>query len=702
MTDITPDIIAEVRRRAILYEVISERVILKRAGKEYKGLCPFHKEKSPSFHVNSEKGIYKCFGCGEGGDVFAFVQKAKGFDFRDAVRELAQRYGIQLIQSFEQKEQYDKRSAMLMLYQQAAEYYAHLLTDPLAGQVARDYLYGRGITDDTIKKFKLGYAANSWDGLLRYLTADTLTAKVSPRFIEEAGLARRKQDSTSYFDLFRHRLMVPVFDDQGRVIAFGGRTLGDDQVKYINSPESPIYTKGQHLYAFHLAKEAIKEKDSVIVVEGYFDVITSHQFGFTNTVATCGTALTETQARALVRYSESKRVYLAFDADDAGVRAVDRGAATLNEISEGIGLDLRVLAIPGGKDPDECLRSVAAGERSGSDLYQEAIDKALPLIDYQLQKVSEGLNLVSHTGRIDAAKRLVPVFAEIKNAVARGEYIRQWSMKLGIREEELLADVRQHLQANRYQRQNQPASNLGSGSLGQAARALAPHLASTRGGLKHGYIEAEQQLLALYLTSRTDNERVHDALLYDAFLSPVHARIKEHVEGIGTQFNTIEDLRARLMDRLSPDPEALAAFVEIILKVDELKKQNSPVEILLKEFRRTLLKERLSRATIQIRSRFNSAQEEAEKEALQSKIIQLNSIKQDLDRAESNEILDDLKRKIDDITGAEQPPPDNELQQPGKTTEAEGNTTEAELNSITMYQAGDELTTKITPDAGDH
>jgi DNA primase len=637
---VTSEVIAEVRSRANVLEVIAEHVVLKRTGKEHKGRCPFHDEKTPSFHVNAEKGIYKCFGCGEGGDVFAFMQKFKGLDFIDSVRDLARKYGVQLVETVEERQQYDRRSAILMLYQQASEFYARLLKEPEQGMVARDYLDKRGVTEEIIERFKLGFAPTGWDGLLRYLTAAT---KVSAATLEEAGLVRKRPDSSGHYDLFRNRLMIPICDEQGRVIAFGGRTLGDDQVKYLNSPETPIYTKGQHLFALNLAKDSIKAQDSVIVVEGYFDAITPHQFGFTNAVATLGTALTEVQAKSLVRFSESKRVYLAFDADVAGAKAVDRGVETLNQIAEGVGIDLRVIHIPGGKDPDECLRAEhAPGEMSGAELFASAIQGALPLIDYQLQRALEQSNMTSHTGRIDAARRLVPVLAQIKNAVGRGEYIRQWSLKLGIREEELLSDVAQ------YRRDNRLGQRPGAS---YQSRQGAGSIRAARSSIKSGFLEAEQRLLAFYLTSRDDHDRVKDALLHERLLTPVHTRIKEAIEGIGSNFNNVEDLQHKLMDRLGMDKEASAALVEVILKVEEIRKENAPIGVLLFELRVTILKERITRCLAKFRS---MSGDENEQHAMQSKLIQLRALASKIASFTAETTLDELdgiSQTIEQILG---------------------------------------------------
>jgi DNA primase len=648
---VTSEVIAEVRGRASLHEVVSEYVVLKRNGADrYVGLCPFHNEKTASFNVNVDKGFFKCFGCNEAGDVFSFLQKIKRIEFIDAVCDLALKYGVKLVETHQERQEYDKRTAILMLYQQASEYYSHMLADEVGGQKAREYLNNRGIGSDIIDKFKLGFAPDLWDGLLNFLTTN---AKAAPQTLLDAGLVRHKEESNRFYDLFKNRLMIPIFDDQGRVIAFGGRTLADDQIKYLNSPETPIYTKGQHLYAFHLAKEPIREKDAVIVVEGYFDVITSHLYGFSNTVATCGTALTEPQAKSLVRYTDSKRVFLAFDADAAGVKAVDRGVETLNHIAEGIGLDLRVIQVPGGKDPDECLRASEDSGTAGPAGYSKAIAEALPLIDYQLQKAMLGANTSTHTGRIDAAKKVVPILAQIKTEVARSQYIQQWSHKLVIDEIALTSDVSRFRKENRGGSRNanyaQPQSQRVEAS--KTAPASKSHLLTGRGTLQSGYIDAERQLLALYLTSRDDYERVHAVLIEETLLSPEHQQIKEAIEGIGSQFNNVEDLRQKLTDRLAPENDAMQAFVDVLIKVEVMRKQNPPVEILLREFRLTLLAERLRRGLAMARALLATAANETDQQILQSKIIELNKLQKTiLSDANTPGEIDALKRKIDQVT----------------------------------------------------
>lgn len=632
MSLVATEVIAEIRNRANIVDVVSDVVVLKHGGKTYKGCCPFHQEKTPSFHVYPDKGIFICFGCGEKGDVFAFVQKVKNIRFGEALRDLAHRTGVQIVETVEDRKEYDRRTLIMMLYQQANEYFRKLLRDPEQGLLARDYLAKRGITDDIIERFQLGYAPNTWDGLLSYLTQ---ASKVTPDTLVEAGLVRHKAETNRYYDLFRHRLMVPIHDEQGRVIAFGGRALGaDEQVKYINSPESPIYIKGEHLFAFHQAKESIRHSDSVIVVEGYFDAITAHQFGYTQTVATLGTALTERQAKLMVRYTDSKRVFLCFDADAAGQNAVNRGTATINQIAEGVGIELRVIKVPGGKDPDECLRS--SGADGGPEGFARALGEAKILLDYRLELALADIDTKSHSGRIEASQRVVPILAEMKNAVGRGEYIRQWAMKLGVREEDLLADVSQFRRTNKI------------GALPGLQDPRQRHRIAQKNAPKTGYIEAERNLLALYLMSKEDHLSVHEALSEDRFADTVHQRIKEAIEGVG-KITTMDDFQYRLMDRLAGDHEASGVLVDLMLRVDEMKKQNSPSEVILKDARARILKEILNDGQNRLRALLPTASTDEEQVLLQSKIIQFKQIEQQMLVAQTEDQLADLKRRIDSL-----------------------------------------------------
>lgn len=625
MKGVNNEVISDVRNRAKITDVVSELVVLKRVGNNFKGLCPFHNEKTPSFYVNPEKGIFKCFGCNEGGDVFTFVQKTKRIDFLDAVRDLAQKTGVQLVDTAADQAEYDRRSAMLLLYQQTAEYFSRLLIDSQQGAVARDYLGRRGLDDYTIEKFKLGYAPPAWDGLLNYLSE---ASKASPETLAEAGLVRRKPDTNQFYDLFRNRLMIPIHDEQGRVIAFGGRTMGDDQVKYINSPESPIYTKGEHLFALHQAKDSIRDRDSVIVVEGYFDAITAHRYGFTNTVATLGTALTERQGKLLVRFTESRRVFLCFDADAAGQKAIDRGMETLGTIAEGIGIEMRVIKVPEGKDPDECLRSTDSS--AGPTGFHEAVQNAQLLLDYQLEKSISQVDVHTAGGKIEAAKLVVPILAGIKNAVARGEYVRSWSMRLAVREEDLLTDVAQ------YRRQRK----IGANEPDTARPAIA------KNAPKAGSNEAELQLLALYLQSSQDYDLMRRRLSEQRLHDAVYQRMKEAMEGIG-RFISTEDFWAQLQDRLAPDLEATQRLWDLSSKAEEIRQQKLPISVILKDSESRIVREKLIRATNALSLQIKQKPGEEEEEKLSLMILQLKGIEMELQRAPDG--IEEVKRKLDDL-----------------------------------------------------
>ncbi len=688
MKGVTNDVISEVRARASILDVISETVVLKRAGKEYKGLCPFHKEKTPSFNVSTDKEIFKCFGCNEGGDVFTFIQKIKGVNFYEAVRVLAEKYGVALVETEQERQEYDKKNSVKLLYEQATVFYQRLLKDPTEGAEARAYLEKRGITEETIEKFRLGFAPNTWDSLLNYLTAN---AKVSEATLAEAGLVRKRQSGTNHFDLFRNRLMIPICDDQGKVIAFGGRTLGDDQIKYLNSPETPIYHKGQHLFGLHLAKDHIVKEDSVIVVEGYFDAITPHQFGFGNTVATLGTALTEQQAKLLVKYTDSKRVYLSFDADEAGARAVKRGVETLSQIAIGVGIELRVIRVPGGKDPDGCLTQ----DENGPKVFAEAIENAPLMFDYQIDEVLKPINLSTHTGRIEAARKVVPIVAPTSEAVTRVEQIRQLAGRINIGEEELLSDVRQYrrehrldteereFQARNNQYQNQGFQKRGGGGNfnrqkgqgdgGQFKKGNRQKGGQYNGGNRFnrgreepeerfqpppqiagrsapsGLTEAEKQLLALYLTSREDHERVHAYMAEERLVSPEHQKIKEAVEGIGSSFDSMEDLRCRLQDRLAPDERLSAFLTEIILRAEALQKQDLPVDVVVMNCRARILEERLTSLVQTLRTLLGQASDDSEEVEIQTSIVTLTRLAVELRSTKTLEELVLLRNKIEPL-----------------------------------------------------
>ncbi|HEY9840827.1 MAG: DNA primase [Candidatus Sericytochromatia bacterium] len=432
---IEASVIDEIRERADIVDVISQYVSLKRAGARYKGLCPFHAEKSPSFTVNPELQIFKCFGCGAGGNVFTFLMSQTQQGFSEVVRELARQYGVRLVFSEEEQGAEQFRVILRRINQEASLYFQWLLKHPQQGEEARAYLAARGIEPYTQQRFALGYAANSWNTLFEHLK----TKGFAVEELEKSGLFKRYEQREGLYDIFRHRVIFPIVGVNGDVLAFGGRALESDTgAKYINSPETEIYIKGQHIYALNLAKQAIRKQDRVILMEGYLDVISAHQHGFEEAVAGLGTALTQTQARQLLRFSESKTIYMAYDADAAGQKATDKGVEVLEQAAGGAPLRLHVLAIPDQEDPDTFLR------KFGAPAFEELLAQARSYTAYYLDKLIGRHDLSNPVDKSMAAKAGIAALLKMPDPVLRDEYLRYLADRLEIDEGALREQMQQH------------------------------------------------------------------------------------------------------------------------------------------------------------------------------------------------------------------------------------------------------------------
>jgi len=419
--------VSEIRDRSNILEVVSDYITLKKAGKNHRGLCPFHSEKTPSFMVNEEKQIFHCFGCGEGGDVFTFLMKVGQFSFPQAVEELAKRYGVKLPSrelSTTQKKEMAKREALFQINQIASEYFHDLLTKRREGEEGRRYLSQRGISQEVIAEHRLGYSTDRWDGLVRYLQEK----KVSLEMAWELGLIFPKKkigDSTlreGWYDAFRGRILFPIFDLHQRIVGFGGRVIREGQPKYLNSPESSIYHKGEILYGLHVAKRYAAEKDCVMIVEGYFDLLTLHQYGLKHSVATLGTALTTQHIRTLKRYT--KNLITIFDADQAGIQATLRSLPLFLE-EEVVG---KTIALPRGEDPDGFLR------KGNLEDFGKRVEQALPLIDFFFERLMKTTDLKSVDGKVKVAKEGVALLAKIPDKIRRDFYVKALAERLDIQE----------------------------------------------------------------------------------------------------------------------------------------------------------------------------------------------------------------------------------------------------------------------------
>lgn len=446
-------VIEQIKDKLDIVDVISESLILKKTGNNYWGLCPFHNEKTPSFCVNPQKQIYKCFGCGEGGDVFSFIMKTTGASFNDIIKEYALKFGIELPITFNKTyDNKDKKKEIYKVLNEASELYCDMLLNSKVGIKAYEYLKSRQIDDEIIKKYKLGFALNEYDGIQKKLSY------IKTEILKDAGLIIERERNSSLIDRFRNRIMIPVFNEMGEVVAFGARAIEEKQSpKYLNSPDTIVYNKSKILYGLYQAKESIKEEDGVVIMEGYFDVISAQMAGIKNCVASCGTSLTLDHVKLMSKYTPSKRIYMAFDLDKAGKMATNRNANIIKESFRVLGeikqydesyttlnnnkyvCELRVINLPDGKDPDEFIRQYGAKE------YKKQILNAPLFIDYQLNTIlSQKRDNMTPQEKTTIVKQLIKVLSEINNEIILYEYIKISAKTLDIKEESLYNELKKN------------------------------------------------------------------------------------------------------------------------------------------------------------------------------------------------------------------------------------------------------------------
>ena len=428
MPRIPEDILQRIRDATDIVDLISEHVQLVKKGRNYSGLCPFHDEKTPSFSVDPDRQFYHCFGCGVGGNVFKFIQEIDRVTFVEAVKFLAERAGIALPErSGPSREEDATADELYRANDLAQKYFHHLLLNDDVGASARTYLQTRGLTGETIERFGLGYAPSEWDALLKVAGRRGL----SPQVLERAGLALPRSTGSGHYDRFRDRVAFPIANLSDRTIAFGARALQPDQEpKYLNSPETPIYHKGRVLYGLADTRDAIRRQDAALVVEGYMDLISLAQAGIQHVVATSGTALTEDHGRLLARFAH--QVVLLFDGDAAGSTAAMRACEALL----GTGLDARVVSLPSEHDPDTFV------QEHGSDVLLERAENAQSVLDFYLEQLAQQHDLSSVEGKARAVERLKPLLAKPRDAVRRDLLLREVAGRLSVDEQSLRDDLR--------------------------------------------------------------------------------------------------------------------------------------------------------------------------------------------------------------------------------------------------------------------
>lgn len=435
-----PETIEQVKQRTDLVDVVSEHVVLRKQGKDFVGLCPFHDDKSPSFTVSPGKQFYYCFSCGAGGNAIKFLMELGKRPFSEVVLDLARRYqvSVQTLKPEERQEfqrQVSLREQLYEILAVTAKFFEHALYQP-TGKAALEYVQGRSLRRETMQQFQVGYAPAGWETLYGYLVEQ----KHYPvELVDKAGLLIPRKTGGGYYDRFRDRLMIPIHDLQGRVVGFGGRTLGDEQPKYLNSPETELFDKGKLLFGLDKARAAIAKQDQAVVVEGYFDVIALHQAGITSAVASMGTALSTAQVKQLLRYTESNRIVLNFDADSAGNQAAERAVGEVEMLAYRGDLQLRVLNIPDGKDPDEFLR------HHPPEAYQTLLDQAPLWLDWQIERAIAGKDLKQADQFQAGVQAIVKLLGNLPNATLRTHYIHRCAEQLSQGDSRLMLQLEDDL-----------------------------------------------------------------------------------------------------------------------------------------------------------------------------------------------------------------------------------------------------------------
>ncbi|ADO76824.1 DNA primase [Halanaerobium praevalens DSM 2228] len=441
MARYSDEFINELKENVDIVDLISDYLELKKTGNRYKGLCPFHSEKTPSFFVNPDNNFYHCFGCGAGGDSINFLMEIENLTFVETIKMLAERSGMELPNlNDQQRKHYKKRERVFSANKLTAQFYNYLLTETNMGKKAFNYLKKRGFSKKEIEDFQLGYAADEWQLLINFLQKKGFSLDL----LEKAGLISKSKNN-SYYDKFRNRVIFPIFNNRGEVIAFGGRILKSEKSygpKYLNSPETPIFSKKKNLYGLHLAKETIREKNSCIIMEGYTDVIQAHKNGFKNSIASLGTAFTKEQAELIKRYAEN--AYIAYDADTAGNKATLRGLDILSQT----GINVQVIQLEKGSDPDQLLKN------EGASTFNNYIENAVNLIDFKIEMIIQNKDISDPGIRKKVLRSIVELLTEVEADLEREIYLERAAAKTNFKAEVLAKEVAKELEKKKIKEPN--------------------------------------------------------------------------------------------------------------------------------------------------------------------------------------------------------------------------------------------------------
>jgi len=615
----------DIKQRLDIVALINEHgVQLRKAGRNFTGFCPFHpNSRTPAFYVFPDTQSYYCFGCHASGDAFNFVMARQGLDFGETLRQLAARTGVQLEERTPEREQEDATRARLrQINEDAAIYWQHVLTRTAKGQAGREYVAQRALSEATIEGWQLGYAVDDWSDLLRYLTD---RKGHQPEDVLAAGLVIQR-DNGGYYDRFRHRLMFPIRNAKGEIVGFGGRALGDDHAKYMNTPETPLFHKSSVLYGIDRARDAIRQAEAVVLVEGYIDVLTAHQAGFANVVAPMGTALAKDQVGIIKKLTHT--VYLALDADAAGAAATLKGLDTLRDTMDttvvpvptphgyirwereldGI---IKIIALPLGRDPDDVIRK-------NPEDWRALVEGAQPLMDYYLEQLTRNLDLRSAKGRASAVERLAPLIGALSNAVERAHYVQQLARRVGLDE------------------------RIITNALAQVRRGQRPELPQGSAGIADSstLLSREDQLLSLLLRfpsvqSAVESELNQDIAAFPEIGGDIRGSVAEPLSHIENQqlwqvwlqhMNSPDSQPSEWLAQLDPYLQARAQRLLTYHDTPELpvvNRQHHAAELakkIAKELRKTVVITRKN----QLRAMYESVEDTDDRRALERRLDTLN------------------------------------------------------------------------------
>ena len=546
-----------IKDRLDIVDVISQHVALKKSGANYWGICPFHNDSKPSMSVSPSKGIFKCFSCGTGGDALYFLTKYQNREYKEVIFELAEKFGIELPKKFTpSNENKTQKADMLKACEKAAKFYNLQLKTATDASKANAYLQGRGITEEIIKKFTIGWAPDKFDALYKELSKE-----FKDEILEKAGLIL-KSNNGNWIDRFRNRLMIPIQNENGDYIAFGGRTLEKDAkiAKYINSSDSLIYNKSRVLYGLNSAKDAIKTEDAVVVMEGYFDVISAHANGIENAVASCGTAMTAEHVKLLSRYTKSRRIYLSFDTDDAGIKATKRGSDVIKETLATLGnvkqfdeshisssddnkyaCEIRVVAPPQGKDPDEFIRSM------GGDAFKMYIKEAPLLIDFLLNNIlRDKNNAKTPQEKAELVTQIIDILKDVNNRIIQSEYVKMVATVMEIDE-------------NALQRELNKFSKQGFAPYFQPQQKVVTNSSQFE-------IKAQKNLLSVFLSNSSSNnyQKLNELLPQDIIQDETLIIVKNTIDKLSCTVNNVSELIRNLYTEFIEDNNLTQILTDLV------------------------------------------------------------------------------------------------------------------------------------------